>query len=167
MYELGQWTITFSKRYLNKKLYMTKLIATVEATRFTNERTDSHDTNSTLCTCTWLINPFATPPKQEIPRCILIKRNLHAMKSTIVWMNDRESFAKNNSKVSLNGTFKSIRHRSLDQSLNILSNLFRDEIKIWFKQQLIPYKNLQRSYDLMKKNTNQIWKSKNIYRDVQ
>lgn len=100
---LANESTILSKRYLNKKLYMTKLIATAEATRFTNERTDSHDTNSTLCTCTWLINPFATP-KQEITRCILIKRNLHAMKSTIVWMNDRESFAKNNSKVSLNGT---------------------------------------------------------------
>lgn len=68
------------------------------------------------------------PPKQEIPRCILIKRNLHAMKSTIVWMNDRESFAKNNSKVSLNGT--TIRHRFLDHSLNIHSNIFRDKIQI-------------------------------------
>lgn len=67
MYELihVRAYVTSSKLYLNKKLYTTKLIATAEATRFTNERTDSHDTNSTLCTCTWLINPFATPQTRD------------------------------------------------------------------------------------------------------
>lgn len=44
------------------------------------------------------------PSKQELPRCILIKRNLRTVKSTVAWMTDRESLAKNNAKVPLNGT---------------------------------------------------------------